>query len=61
MRTWPDDNAHCDRADCPKALQCIRHQALISKRRAGVNGRVVINDFNPVNCSDFVEAMEWNE
>jgi hypothetical protein len=60
MRHWPNDNAHCDHADCPKAFQCIRHLALISKRRAGMNDRVVVNDFNPVNCSDFA-GTEWNE
>jgi hypothetical protein len=60
MRTWPNDNAHCDRADCSNAFQCIRYQALMDKRRTGIKGYVVINDFNPADCSDF-EGTEWNE
>ena len=56
MKSWPDDKAHCDRADCPKAFQCIRHQALIAKRRRGIRSLIVVNDFTPDNCSDYVEA-----
>jgi hypothetical protein len=60
MRNWPDDNAHCDRADCSKAFQCIRYQALMNKRRSGKPFNPVMNNFNPDNCSDFV-GTEWKE
>ena len=52
---WPNDRAHCDRADCPKAQQCARFMALQDKRdREADLSRVVFYDFKPENCEGFV-------
>lgn len=56
---FPDDNAHCDRSDCPLADECLRHQALLQKRQADKErgeSRMVVMVYPEIeNCPMFWE------
>lgn len=51
---WPNDRAHCDRVDCPKATQCIRLLALQDKRDRDVDlSSVWMLTASPDDCKEF--------
>ena len=56
MSHFPDDNAHCEGANCDKRDRCLRHVALMQKSKIGQSNRIVMFGPDPKDCEHFIEA-----